>query len=181
MTLNLLQNEEAFTSAQNLQAYQFNNFSLVTFIILEDYNSMENKSEHLSSNEALLYTFRGNIPGETLDFNGYKFSIKKRISSLETEGIMSSLISNTYYVVVDNVDTIQEVFKALKGTDKTMEGLSYYYGFNLEADRDTQIKLTFSIQYALKALNLDFSMEGREVEREASLLFTESFSSLAYS
>jgi len=167
MTLNLLQNEEAFTSAQNLQAYQFNNFSLVTFIILEDYNSMENKSEHLSSNEALLYTFRGNIPGDTLDFNGYKFSIKKRISSLETEGIMSSLISNTYYVVVDNVDTIQEVFKALKGTDKTMEGLSYYYGFNLEADRDTQIKLTFSIQYALKALNLDFSMEGREVERES--------------
>lgn len=171
LTFSLSQSGEKFSSIQNITATELNDFSLVTFITIDDYNRMENKSISLSNNEALLFTFRGNIYGDTLNFNGRKFSIKARISSLETEGIMSALVSNTYYVVVDSMDTIHEVYKALEGDEKTIEGHSYYYGFDVDADKDVQIQLTSSIQNALKTLNIEFSMEGRESYRESFYSF----------
>lgn len=171
LTFSLSQSGEKFSSIQNITATELNDFSLVTFITIDDYNRMENKSISLSNNEALLFTFRGNIYGDTLNFNGRKFSIKDRISSLETEGIMSALVSNTYYVVVDSMDTIHEVYKALEGDEKTIEGHSYYYGFDVDADKDVQIQLTSSIQNALKTLNIEFSMEGRESYRESFYSF----------
>lgn len=166
MTFAVNQNEETFSSIVNKYVFDVDNFSTVTFITVDDYNKMENKSETLSKNEALLYIIHGNISGNTLNFNGHKFSIKKRISSMVTEGILSAIIYNSYYVVVDSMDTINEVYKSLEGKDKTMEQLSYLYSFDVDANEDTQIKFTSTLENALKKLNLDFSLEGRESSRQ---------------
>lgn len=167
MSFTLLQNEGNFTSTKDLSVYNLDGFSIVTFITLEDYNRMENASISLSKDEVLLYTYRGEVNGDTLSFNDHKFTIKKRIDSFQTEGILSAMVSNSYYVVVNSIDTINEIYNSLATDDMTTEGISYYYGFDTDADKDVEIQLTSSIQAALKTQDVEFSIEGRELYRDS--------------
>jgi putative ABC transport system permease protein len=93
---------------------------------------MENKSVSLDSGEALLYTLRGDLPGDTISFNGFELSIKDRLSTLETEGKMSAMMADSYYLIVDDFDTIKQIYNSLSGNQGDMGELSYYYGFDVE-------------------------------------------------
>lgn len=166
MTFSLKQNGNKFSSSQGLPVYELDSFAMVTFITLDDYNKMVKASESLSNNEALLYTVHGDLSGDSLNFNGHKITVKKRLSSLDIDGEMTAILRNTYYLVVNNADTIHEVYKALEGKDNPMGDLSYFYGFDIDGDKDLEIKLTSALQKALKELNIDVRLEGRESLRE---------------
>ena len=166
MTFSLKQNGNKFSSSQGLPVYELDSFAMVTFITLDDYNKMVKDSESLSNNEALLYTVHGDLSGDSLNFNGHKITVKKRLSSLDIDGEMTAILRNTYYLVVNNADTIHEVYKALEGKDNPMGNLSYFYGFDIDGDKDLEIKLTSALQKALKELNIDVRLEGRESLRE---------------
>jgi putative ABC transport system permease protein len=166
MTFSLKQNGNKFSSSQGLPVYELDSFAMVTFITLDDYNKMVKDSESLSNNEALLYTVHGDLSGDSLNFNGHKITVKKRLSSLDIDGEMTAILRNTYYLVVNNADTIHEVYKALEGKDNPMGDLSYFYGFDIDGDKDLEIKLTSALQKALKELNIDVRLEGRESLRE---------------
>ena len=127
-------------------SYMSKNVAEVNFITLEDYNKMENKSVTLSKGEALLYTFRGKIDSSTINLNGFKLSIKNRLTNLNAKGEMTAMLTNGYYIVVNDVDTIKEAYNSLSGTKDDMGELSYYYAFDVSGSKDVQIKLVTALK-----------------------------------
>src|SRR5690606_22398727 len=97
--------------------------------------------------------------------NGFELSIKERLDSLETEDKMSALLTNSYFLIVDDVDTIKQIYNSLSGNQGDMGELSYYYGFDVAGDKDAQISLVSALQKALKEINADCYVEGAESAR----------------
>lgn len=165
MGFTTIQKNASFT-VNHSSSYGSDNMALIVFITLDEYNKLENKSVSLSKGEALLYTVKGDIPGNTIDFDGFELSIKERLSSLNLENNMSEL-TNSYYVVVDNKDTIKQVYNSLNGNQKNMDELSYYYGFDINGDQNDQINLLADLQKAIKGIGIEGYAEGPVSERES--------------
>jgi putative ABC transport system permease protein len=165
MSLTAIQNKANFT-ADNSSSYLTNSLAMVVFITLDDYNKMENKSMALSNNEVLLYTLRGSIPGSTVSFDGYELSIKEHLPSLDSEGRMSAIFSNSYYMVVDDINTIKQVYNSLGGNKGDMDGLSYYCGFDIDAEMNIHISLVNSLTKAIRDIGARGYAEGPEIARE---------------
>lgn len=161
-----IQNGARFTNAPK-DSYSMKDDAYVFFITLDDYNRMEKKSETLSGGEALLYVYRGNISGSTLDFNGFKLSVKERLSSFNSEGIMSAIAAKCYYVVVDSKDTIMKINSSLVGNQSGSSELSYYYGFDVDSSKDAQIKLVNSLKSAVSSTGVNGYAEGAESSRDS--------------
>jgi len=165
MSFTTLQNGANFT-ADHSGNYVVDNIAIMICITADDYNRMENKSVSLDSGEVLLYTLRGDLPGDTINFNGFKLSIKDRLSTLETESRMSAMVNNSYYLVVDDLNTIKQVYNALSDNPGDMGDLSYHYAFDVDGDRDAQISLVSTLQKAVQGINADSYVEGAESSRE---------------
>lgn len=169
MEFSAIQNDAGFTAATE-NSYSANRFAMLSIFTLDDYNRLENKNEKLAGGEALVCTLRGKVPGETIDLNGYKLSVKGNIEPFGTDGETSAILANSYYIVVDNIDIIRQISKALLGDKAKME-LSYYYGFDLKESRETQISL-------VKALNNTASNYGEKCYAQGADSSRESFYSL---
>lgn len=160
------QNGDSFT-ANREKSYTANNAAVVQLITLDDFNSMVNKSIVMSKGEALLYTMRGKIKGNTIDLNGVKLSVKERITDLNIDGIMTAMMVNSYFIVVNDIDIIKQVYEALEGNEKDMGNLSYYYGFDLNENKDTQIELTKALYKNIIDISDGIYVEGAESSRES--------------
>lgn len=143
--------------------YLNSNATILEFITLDEYNKMENKNASLDKGEALVYELQGEIVGDTISLNDYKLNIKERLNSFKYEDNGSSM-SNTYFIVVDSLEEIQQIHKVLEG-EEDMPELSYYYGFDVDADSETQINLTTSLRNAVSDLDLSLGIEGPEIYR----------------
>jgi len=114
MPLITIQNGTDFTVSQTV-SYTSENIAFIEIIPVEYYNKMENKSVSLSGEEVLIYALRGGISGSTINFNGFELSIKEHLDSLILDGEMSAVLANSYYIVVDGMDTIRQVYNYLTG------------------------------------------------------------------
>lgn len=165
-----IQEKDDFTQAQS-SSYTSNRFAFLELIPLEDYNQMENKSEELAEDQVLIYPVRGDIAGEKINLNGYELSIKERLNSMNYEGEDSAVLSNTYYLVVKDLETIQRVSQALEGAEGQGKNpadqgtLSYYYGFDVNEDSETQIALTKALHKEFNSLGIDGYVNGAESSR----------------
>lgn len=151
-------------SLMKQESYSSNKLAIVVFMTQDDYNKMERKEVALSEGEALLFTLRGDIPGDKIILNNYELYIKERLDSFESEGERIAYLSNSYYVVVDSLNTIEQVYKSLEGKDDMPE-MSYYYGFDVNGNSDIQINLTTNLQNAVNNLGLGLRVEGAESQR----------------
>jgi len=165
MPLITIQNGTDFTVSQTV-SYTSENIALIELIPVEYYNKMENKSVSLSGEEVLIYALRGGISGSTINFNGFELSIKESLDSFSLEGEMSAVLANSYYVVVDSVDTINRIYHSLNGNEADMEELSYYYGFDVEKGSDVQINLVRTLNNELSKLSVKGHAEGPEISRD---------------
>ena len=141
--------------------FSTNNLALLGFITQEDYNKLDNEKVDLKEGEALLYTLRGEIAGDKITLNNYELNIKDRLSTFEYEGEVAAILSNSYYLVVDNLDTIRQIHGSLEG-NTNMPELSYYYGFDVNGESEEEIKLTTSLKNALSNLEIGMGVEGAE-------------------
>ncbi|AHF07247.1 ABC transporter permease [Desulfitobacterium metallireducens] len=159
-----------FTPA-NSTSYSSNRFAMLVFIPLEDYNHMENKSVELAKDQVLVYSLRGNIPSDRMNINGYELTLKERLNSMFYEGEDTAVLANSYYIVVKDIETINQVSLALTGNegyskDPSDQGmLSYNYGFDVNGDKDTQIALTRSLQKELQTMGIKGYVNGAESSR----------------
>lgn len=159
--LTTLQKGSSFTGRVK-QSFTSNNTAYLVFIALEDYNKMVHKNISLKRGDALLYTSKGNIHGNAVDFNGLTFSIKGRLTSLPLTSGMTSIMANSYCFVVDETNTIKQIYKSLNENKKELSELSHYYGFDTDASRNDQISLTKTLQKSIKGLGGDYFANGCE-------------------
>lgn len=146
--------------------YSDDSITVLTLMDVDEYNRIMDKSESLSSGEALVYEYRGKVKGDFLDLNGYKLTIKKHLDCLNFAGEMDRLVRNSYVIIVDNVDTIKEINKALEGNRDDKFKLSYFYGFDSDADRKLQIDLITAIDEKIKDIVENYNIDGEAVSRE---------------
>lgn len=146
----------------NYDFYSSDDFVSLVFITQDEYNKLENKSVSLKNGESLIYTSRGDIPGSTLNINGYELSIKERLNSLNSIDIMSDMLTNSYYVIVDNKNTIEQVYNLLNINDEKMGEPSYIYGFDVDSEGEAQINLINNLNYEITELELAGHAEGAE-------------------
>lgn len=145
-------------------SFESNDLAMLVFVTQDEYNRLENKSISLSEDEALLYTLRGNIPGDSIKLNDIELSILEELTSFDFNGENSVYMSNTYYLVVDSLQTIERVYTALEGK-MDMPELSYYYGFDVNADSDTQIQLINNLSDAISVTDIGVRVDGAEASR----------------
>lgn len=143
------------------------NISTLEFITLQEYNKLENKNMNLNENEALVYTFSGHLQNNELNFNGHRLTIKEHLPSLNFHGGMGTTnMTNSYLIVVNDEDTIKSIGNLFNKNRDNIRGFSYYYGFDIDEDREIQLKLINNIDYAIDEANLIGYVEGPELSRE---------------
>lgn len=161
-----IQNGSDFSPNLAYSYSESNNTELV-FLTISEYNRMENKAVSLDEGEALLYTMRGKIPSDMVSFGDCKFSIVERLASLNTEGRMTAVLANIYYFIVDDQETINEVYLALGGKEVGLDKHYYYYGFDVDADEEAQINLVSTLQNTLKAHEVSAYAEGPAIAKDS--------------
>lgn len=166
MSFAVNQDGTSFTAADPA-SYSSGNIAMVNFFTQDEYNKMENKSVSLSEGEALLFILKGDISGDTVSFGDLSFTVKERLDSFGIESQTAAVMSKSYFVVVDNLTTIKQVYKSLGGKNEKMEELSYFYGFDVDAGGDVQIRLVRSLQNALSNLGVEVYADGPEISRES--------------
>lgn len=155
----------------NFKQYDYDFYSseddvaMLVFITQDEYNKAENKSVSLKNGEALVYTSRGDIPGSTLNINGYELSIKERLSSLSSAEIMSDMFTDNYFVIVDSIDTIEQAYRSLGTDEDEMEELSYIYGFDVDVDGEVQMNLINILNDGVDELDVTGRAEGPASDR----------------
>lgn len=147
--------------------YSSENYANLIFITQDEYNLVENRNVSLNKNEALVFAMKGDIPGSSLKINGYELFIKERLNSLDSAEIMSDMLTNSYFVIVDNKDTIEQVYHSLAINDGEMGELSYIYGFDTDTDEKTQINLVNSLNDGRNELGITGYAQGAESFRDS--------------
>lgn len=165
MNLMALKNGQEYVSDRQ-PAYNFNDIAYFLFITQEDYNRIENASVSLGDDEMLLYTLRGEIPGNSIRFNGLELTIRDRLAHFPAGGKLSAMLAQSYYAVVKDMEAIKRVYNALEGNEDMGEA-TYYYGFDTDADRDMQIKLVSQLREKVKQVVSEAFAEGAEYDRDS--------------
>ena len=164
-SLTLMASQTQNTFKISTDASGISGSTLLFFISVDDYNRLSNTNYTLEEDEALLYEFRAIVPGDVLDFNGLELRIKKRIPSFDLDGYMSAMLVNSCYVVVKDIPTISTIQKALEQEKQVQQLLSYFYGFDVQEDRDVQMSLTTQLRSNLNKEELQCSVDGMEISR----------------
>lgn len=158
-----IQDGSSFIKANDVN-FSSSNIAMLEVVTVDDYNRMENKSVSLGEGEALIYTLRGDIPEDKIILNNFQLVIKERLSSFVNEGEIAALLTKSYYVVVDDFSTIQKIYTSLEGNMEIPE-LSYFYGFDVIGDANTQIEIEKSLQNAFINEEISVGVESAEANR----------------
>ncbi len=146
-------------------SYTSDNIVSLVFITQDEYNKLENKSISLENGESLVYTESGNNLGSVLNIDGYELSIKEYLSSLDSVSNISDRLTKSYYVIVDNINTVENVYNSLEINDEEMGGLSYFYGFDTDAGEQEQINIVNNLNSEMKKLDAAGRANGAEVSK----------------
>ncbi len=150
------------------ESFSPENTAMLFLITLEDYREIAPVSESLAEGEALLYIEQGKIPQDKVNLNGLEFSIKARLSDFQPDGSIANIMTNTYYLIVDDLDTVKKVYQATVGKDDFGER-SYYYAFDVESMPEKQIEISTNIKNVIYSTGISGYVEGRELSRDSFL------------
>lgn len=139
--------------------YAPNDISYFMIITQDEYNRIQNTSVSLDGNEILLYIQRGEIPEDKINFNGLEFNIKERISEFPAVDQLSNVLAQVYFTVVKDEETVKKINLAL---NNNMNELSYFYGFDSDADQDVQTELTNTLGRKCREIAEDASVRERD-------------------
>lgn len=166
-SMSFMTNQNGYSfMAQDRDSFSLKDLALLLFMTQDDYNKAEGKNISLEEGEALVYSAKGDIPGDILNLNGYQLNIKEKLNYFNMDMNNMAHLSDSHYVVVDSLDTIKQAYNYLQGDNKMPE-LDYYYGFDVEADGDAQISLANSIRDSIKSVDIDADVESAAAQKDS--------------
>jgi putative ABC transport system permease protein len=166
MSLAMIQDKNSFTDFQN-GSMAVSNICFLEFIPLSEYNNLEKKAISLKENEVLLFTYRGEIAGNSINVLDNEFTIKERINNMTVDGMASAVVANGYFIVVPDEKVIEKVYLSSSEYKGNKIDLSYYYAFDTDSSAEAEVALTKEINKKMKGLSIDGRSEGLEESRES--------------
>lgn len=130
--------------------------AIIILIPLDDYNWLRGTDVALSPHELLLFTPSVPYDGGAVTFGTETFAVKEAYREAPDIGddYMYSLKDSFYFILPDSA-AIQRVYMALADEGSKWPGLSYYYGFDVQADDGSQIGLVSQLRAALAGVGSD--------------------------
>ncbi|MEA4890534.1 MAG: FtsX-like permease family protein [Clostridiaceae bacterium] len=168
MSFNLLQNGNSFTASNDSASLtDLDKVTMMVLMPLTEYNQIMGQTKTLAGDEALLYCVHGEIKQDAIDICGKPFRIKEVLNNLNINGELGTYLLRSYYLVVPDEETIEALYHAAAKSTEDMGNLSYFCGFDVKCDSQTQIALNEAISQRLKATGLDVFAECAEASRDS--------------
>ncbi len=143
------------------------NISMLELISLDEFNQLEEQSAKLEDNEVLIYTFKGQPVVNTITISGQEFQIKNQLKKLSLTGDSSGMLTDGYFVVVKDEETIKSLYPVEELEEVEWKDLSYFSGFDAKGSTENEIALTKALSQKLKDASIDGYAEGQEESRES--------------
>jgi putative ABC transport system permease protein len=124
---------------------------LAYFITVDEYNRSQNTSASLNNNELLMYGAENTINNKEIYFNHIKYNIKEQLSDLDISQYSELNYTSSYYVfIMPTSSSIEDIYRSMHNAN---DGLSYYYGFDINGSGDNIIASYNKIDNSIKTLN----------------------------
>lgn len=170
-----LSGNKILTNADAIQEFNISTYEDVrniSLIDLEDYNRCMNQKETLDPGEVLIYAPKEKWEKEWMEIDVYgKLQIKKVVDQCMDDGNASALIINTIFLVTPDYE---KIVTALQKSEPEEGGYfyspRYYYGFDLDASNEEQVKICEDMREAYG----HFSVEAQGPEGEQLPCYCES-------
>ena len=154
-----------FTFASDYIDYDGKN-ATVYFVPLEDYNALQGVSETLTPGELLLYSKNAQFDGSSVMLGSLAYTVKQQPSELNVVEEYT-LTAPTFYIIVPDEAAIRNIYEAVTNGGEWRE-LSYYSGFDIGGDAESQISLVNALSGSLNNGGSDGGAACRITGREAS-------------
>lgn len=118
------------TVGYNSDLINYDDVRTVYFVLLDDYNRIENKKEELNGNEILIYPMHCNYGFDRIRIDDTEFKISKKLDSVFEIGVANSLISPSFTVVIKDYGVIGRLAEKETENHEKILSCSYYYGYD---------------------------------------------------
>jgi len=166
MSFTMIQDENSFIATRS-NTMTVDGICVLELIPLDEYNRMENRSVTLEKNEILLFSLKDAITSDTINISGNSFKIKERLAKLSIDSTSSAMLFNTYYIIVPDAATIDNLYHSSTENEGDMGNLSYYFAFDAEGTVEDEIALTKVLRQKIKEIGVAGFAEGAEASRES--------------
>lgn len=153
------------TDNSNLYAFQLSQYSDIwqIFIVpLEDYNRLMGQNETLADDEIILYTTKlGSYNEDTITIDGGEpLKIKKTVNDFADNGVDAmQIIPSMYLFVPDFEKTVYPLLDNIDIKGQNIVSMHWFYGFDLDCDNDTQIKIQDELENRLQKIETTDNQE----------------------
>lgn len=187
MSLMVLENEDGFyVEEEGMSSGQASDLVQLVCIPLEDFNRLSGTQETLERGQVLLYEANGHLEGEQIRLEKKEYQVKERIEELFTFTDQSDSLTDTFYLIVPDADTVYEMLREGLDVQEEIQDFDYYYGFDLEESAQVQKEVTEQLNALTENKGFACYVEGAEESRNSfyglygSMLFLGIFLGLLF-
>lgn len=187
MSLMVLENEDGFyVEEEGMSSGQASDLIQLVCIPLEDFNRLSETQETLERGQVLLYEANGHLEGEQIRLEKKEYQVKERIEELFTFTDQSDSLTDTFYLIVPDADTVYEMLREGLDVQEEIQGFDYYYGFDLEESAQVQKEVAEQLNALTENKGFACYVEGAEESRNSfyglygSMLFLGIFLGLLF-
>ena len=187
MSLMVLENEDGFyVEEEGMSSGQASDLVQLVCIPLEDFNRLSGTQETLERGQVLLYEANGHLEGEQIRLEKKEYQVKERIEELFTFTDQSDSLTDTFYLIVPDADTVYEILREGLDVQEEIQDFDYYYGFDLEESAQVQKEVTEQLNALTENKGFACYVEGAEESRNSfyglygSMLFLGIFLGLLF-
>ena len=139
-----------------------NNSYNLFFITLDEYNQNCNTAEQLADDEILIYSDRTEIHASTIQLFGKEYKVKKKLDTFVKNGSMMANAASTHYIVVKDMDILNELVKQQNASYGDLStDIKYYIGFDTDGNQEQNIALYTTLQKNLQNNYQNLNIESR--------------------
>lgn len=165
----LEQGDAIYTDENQFANAVSSNIRTLFFVSAEDYGAISGQPVSLRQDEVLFFSGRTSYAYDTLRVFDRTFVIRERPDSFPENGLQVASVVNTYYIVVPDRATIEDIYRQQEAVyGENCSHVQYYCGFDLPVEAEAQERFYEQLRPSLNDSGFSGRIESREVERHES-------------
>ncbi len=153
-----LKKKNGFTILKDADIEAFiNDFEVLDFITLDDYNRTTGENRTLNDDEVLVCSNRVKMKSDLFVLDDFQFKIVEELKSFEYVGggALASNIASSHIVVVKSEEILNELYEYQKEQFKEMaQEIDYIYGINVDGEEEAALNAYMEMRNGLNNLEV---------------------------